>query len=47
VAGSESSDQSFDPLAGSILTMFDFNENHFRNRELFLDPTTAQKLRQQ
>jgi len=39
-------DQSFDALAGSILTMFDFDENHFQNRELFLDPSTGERVRQ-
>ena len=39
--------QSFDVLAsGSILGMFDFDEDHHghENRELFLDPSTGERI---
>ena len=41
-------DQSFDALAGSILGMFDFDENRrdddSEDREIFFDPSTGEKL---
>jgi phospholipase C len=38
-------DQSFDALAGSILSMFDFDDHHRPNQELFLDPNTGERVR--
>jgi phospholipase C len=41
-------DQSFDSLAGSILGMFDFDENRrdhdSEDREIFLEPSTGEKI---
>jgi hypothetical protein len=35
---------SYDELAGSLTNMFDFDHRDFRDRRLFLDPNTGDRL---